>query len=80
MGNDIFTLIDLFVSGHNTSLELAGRIEVCLDELDPDDDYLQQAVEMLAMYRPEGGEFLFDAEAIKCRLKEVSQYLRHRAS
>jgi hypothetical protein len=37
---------------------------------------VQQTVETLAMYRPEGGEFLFDTAAIKQRLVETMRYLK----
>lgn len=75
MSENLKSLIERFVAGNDTSLELANEIEVILDDQFPDDDYLQQTVEMLAMYRPEGGDFLFDASAISQRLKETSAYL-----
>jgi len=31
---------------------------------------------MLAMYRPEGGEFLFDTSAIRLRLIETMKHLQ----
>ncbi|OSZ63595.1 hypothetical protein CAP40_17875 [Sphingomonas sp. IBVSS2] len=68
-------MIENFVSGSDTSIESANEIEVALDDQFPSDDYLQQTVEMLAMYRPEGGEFLFDTLAIKERLIETAAYL-----
>jgi hypothetical protein len=52
---------------------------VALDDGFPDDDYVQQTVEMLAMYRPEGGQFLFDTAAIKQRLIETMGYLQKAA-
>ena len=72
-------LIERFVSGMDTSIETANDIEVALDDGFPDDDYVQQTVEMLAMYRHGGGEFLFDAAAIKQRLIETTGYLQRSA-
>lgn len=76
MTSEIDQLIERFVSGADTSLEAANAIEVALDDAFPDDDHVQQTVEMLAMYRPEGGEFLFDAAGIKERLVETASYLK----
>ncbi|WP_334381186.1 MULTISPECIES: hypothetical protein [unclassified Bradyrhizobium] len=71
----IISLIDRFVSGADTSIASANEIEAALDDAFPDDDYLQQTVEILAMYRPEGGEYLFDANAVDTRLRETRSYL-----
>lgn len=75
VSENLKSLIEQFVAGSDTSLESANKIEVILDDQFPDDDYLQQTVEMLAMYRPEGGDFLFDTSEISQRLKETSTYL-----
>jgi hypothetical protein len=74
--SEIERLIQQFVSGMNTSIEVANEIEVALDDRFPGDDYVQQTVEMLAMYRPGGGEFLFDTAAITERLIETMKHLR----
>ena len=71
----IVSLIDRFVSGTGVSIAIANEIEVALDDAFPDDDFLQQTVEMLALYRPEGGEYLFDANAVATRLRETRSYL-----
>jgi hypothetical protein len=71
----VISLIDRFVSGADTSIASASEIEVALDDAFPDDDYLQQTVEILAMYRPEGGEYLFDTDAVDIRLREARKYL-----
>ena len=75
VNGNLKTLIDKFVSGEDTSIELANAIEIALDDKFPSDDFLQQTVEMLSMYRPEGGDFLFDALAISQRLVETASYL-----
>jgi hypothetical protein len=79
MISEIEQLIQRFISGADTSIEVANEIEVALDDSFPDDDYVQQTVEMLAMYRPEGGEFLFDTAAIRQRLIEMMKHLRKTA-
>jgi len=79
MTSEIEQLIERFVSGMDTSIGTANDIEAALDDGFPDDDYVQQTVEMLAMYRPEGGEFLFDTAAIKQRLIETTGYLQRAA-
>lgn len=76
MTSEVNQLIERFISGADTSLEAANAIEVSLDDAFPGDDYVQQTVEMLAMYRPEGGEFLFDTVAIAQRLAETVEYLK----
>jgi hypothetical protein len=78
MNENLLHLIERFVSDRDTSIEAANKIEVALDDDFPDDDYLQQTVEMLAMYRPEGGDFLFDTPAIRQRLEETVSYLSKR--
>ena len=71
MTPQIEQLIGRFVSGADTSVEAANEIEVTLDDSYPDDDYMQQTVEMLAMYRPKGGDLLFDVNSIQKRLTET---------
>ena len=74
---EIKRLVQQFVSGTDTSIVAANAIEVALDDNFPKDDYVQQTVEMLAMYRPEGGEFLFDTAAIRLRLIETMKHLQN---
>ncbi len=68
-------MIERFGIGNDTSIESANEIEFALDEEYPEDDFLQQTAEMLAMYRPQDGDFLFDTEAIHKRLTETAAYL-----
>lgn len=70
------TLITAFITGDDTSLTQANKIEAMLDDTYPEDDFVQQTIEMLAMYRPEGGDYLFDTDAIKQRLKNTMDYLK----
>lgn len=76
MASELDNLIERFISGEETSVEVASAIEVALDDAFPEDDHVQQTVEMLAMYRPGGGDFLFDTVHITRRLIETVAYLR----
>lgn len=73
--NEIIFLIDDFVSGKKANMETANLLETMLDDTYPEDDYLQETVEILACYRPEGGDFLFNTEQVKKRLSETRKYL-----
>ncbi|KRR23163.1 hypothetical protein CQ14_33450 [Bradyrhizobium lablabi] len=79
MDSEIERLIQRFVSGTDCSICAANKIEVALDDGFPDNDYVQQTVEMLAMYRPGGGQFLFDTIAMRRRLIETIEHLQKTA-
>ena len=66
-----------FISGEDISLESANEIELALDDAYPSDDQMQKTVEMLAMYRPNGGDFLFDIPALQKRLSETLDYMQN---
>ena len=68
MNSEIEHILRRFVVGTDTSIKAANEIEVALDNNFPNDDYVQETVEMLAMYRPGGGEYLFDTVAMRQRL------------
>lgn len=53
-------MLNKFISKEDCSLEIAGEIEVVLDELFPDDDEIQNFITCFASYRPGGGEYLYD--------------------
>lgn len=67
----IEALILKFVSGADTSIAAASAIEVALNDVFPDDEYMQETVDMLAMYRPGGGEYRLDEAALKQRLSKT---------
>lgn len=73
--HEIISLLEAFISGEDTSLKLANQLEVLIDDEFPDDDYLQETVEMLACYRPEGGASVLGIEPIRHRLVGVKEYL-----
>lgn len=71
-------LLETFISGQDRSLTMANRLEVALDEAWPIDDGVQKVVEMLAAYRPCGGEFLFNEEQLTCALQQLRpRLLKH---
>lgn len=56
----VIKMLNSFISGTDRVLEIAGKIEVELDKLFPDDDDIQDFVADIASYRPGGGEYLYD--------------------
>ena len=72
----IINLLESFISGKDCSLAFAGRIEVELYNLFPDDDEIQDFVTCIALYRPEGGEYLYDIEEMTLKCKYILGYLK----
>jgi hypothetical protein len=64
----VVSLLEAFVSGADRSLRLAEELEVALDAF-PDDEELQDLSHDLALYRPGGGDYLYDERAMlpRCR-------------
>ena len=73
--NKLVKLIDKFVRKKDISLSIANDIEVAIDDIFPDDKYMQDTVEMLVSYRPGGGEYLYNEEHLIARLKKVKEKL-----
>jgi hypothetical protein len=69
-------MLDIFIEEKDVSIQIANAIEVTLDELFPDDPYLQDTVILLAHYRPGGGEFLVDTAKIMERLRRTKVYMQ----
>ena len=63
-----------FISGSDVSIAPANRVAVATDDAHPDNEFVQQTVEMLAMYRPEGGEFLFVTPMVRQCLTETRRH------
>ena len=72
----IIELIDRFVSKTDVSVSLAKEIEVVIDDQFPNDEYMQDTVEMLASYRPGGGKLLHDEDTLIDRLSIVKNRLQ----
>lgn len=53
-----------FMDGRDRSVAAAGRMEVALDEIFPDDEEVADVVLALASYRPGGGEYLYNEHKI----------------
>lgn len=73
--SDVLRLLDRFISGEDTSLGAANRLEVAIDDAFPDDERAQALVEDLARYRPEGGDFLWDTPEMQRRLRAARDHL-----
>lgn len=67
----IIDMLKTFISGEDRSIAFAGKIEVALDKLFPDDDEIQDFVTYFASYRPGGGEYLYDEKT----MADESKYL-----
>lgn len=65
---ELVKLIDRFIAGEDRSIKCANELEAAINDAFPEDEYLQDTVLMLASYRPGGDEYLYDEEAMKCRL------------
>lgn len=57
------------------TLNAAQRLEVLLDESSPEDALVQECVEALACYRPEGGELLLDQATIAPIMSRLRDHL-----
>ena len=73
--DELQRLVDAFISGEDCSLATANTIEVALDSGWPENEEIQGIVELLAVYRPGGGDWLVDAEEIRQALKRIKQLL-----
>ena len=72
ISNDkILFLIEKFISGEDISISSANKIESALDDAFGEDDEVQDVVLMLASYRPEGGDYLYNSEDVKILLKKI---------
>ncbi len=72
---ELRSALDEFARTPDAPSALAGRIEVLLDDLYSDVDYLQEAVEMLACYSTGGEEWTVDWESMRSRLMRVQHHL-----
>jgi hypothetical protein len=68
-------LLDKFIKGENQSLNFAEEIEGTIAENYPDDERFNELLDVLASYRPGGGEFLFDESRVVQECKNVVKLL-----
>ena len=62
--SSLLAKLQAFAAKEDTSRELAGQLEVELDELFEDDSRFEDLVLALASYQPGGGEFLYDEHVV----------------
>jgi|JI10StandDraft_1071094.scaffolds.fasta_scaffold569366_2 hypothetical protein len=68
--------IDAFLGpSGDRSIASANRIEVALDDLLGEDPEFADYVETLALYRPEGGEFLIGERELEAKLVHLRRLL-----
>ncbi|MBI3560327.1 MAG: hypothetical protein HY080_01225 [Gammaproteobacteria bacterium] len=60
--NQLIQALEIFVSGQDRSYEHANRIVGIIVENFYEDERFGDLMELLATYRPEGGEYLFNEE------------------
>lgn len=72
----ICSLLETFVSGADRSLRIANEIEVALDQTFPADEQMADYVSEFAMYRPGGGDYLYDEAQLVPRCGALLEMLR----
>jgi hypothetical protein len=72
----LLELMEAFVRGNDRSLDLAGKIEVGLEDLFNDQAPFSDLSLALASYRPGGGPYLYDEEQISSMMKRVVSEMR----
>lgn len=68
-------LLEAFISGKRRSVEDAQELEVSIEEAFPDDDAIQDFVTDFASYRPGGGDYLYDEEAMRGKCIQILRLL-----
>jgi len=58
----LLSAIELFVNGHNRSQDHAEYIVGIIVENFYEDERFEELMELLATYRPEGGDYLYNEE------------------
>ena len=72
-------MLEAFIGGPDRSLTAAGQIEVLLDVSFPDDDEMHDFVICFALYRPGGGDFLYNETQMVAMSKELVALLDERS-
>jgi hypothetical protein len=72
---NLISKLEEFLAGKN-SLRFANEIESDFIDLFYEDDEIFNVAEALAAYRPEGGDFLYDKEAIKPTCNHLIKLLK----
>lgn len=53
-----------FINGEDISIKNANCMEILIERLFPFDEDMQDFITLLAMYTPEGGDYLYDRSRI----------------
>jgi hypothetical protein len=72
--------MERFARGEDCSLAAANFIEGEIATIFPEDDELQELAELLAQYRPGGGEFLWSEDDVRPRMTRWCEVLRQRSA
>ncbi|MER8753142.1 hypothetical protein NKH57_28585 [Mesorhizobium sp. M1050] len=72
---ELYSMISKFISRTDVSIDIANAIESYIDDNFGEDEFMKETVEILARYRPGGGEFLFDTDFVSDRLSKTISYL-----
>jgi hypothetical protein len=70
--------MERFVRGEDCSLAAANFIEGEIAALFPDDDEFEDLIHLLALYRPEGGPYLWDEATARPQMAHWCGVLRNR--
>lgn len=68
---DIIKMLKLFIEEKDCSLKYANEIEYYLMDTFPHDEDILEYVTDFAMYRPEGGDYLYDKNIMINKCKEL---------
>jgi hypothetical protein len=68
---NICMLLRRFISGEDRSSQMAGEIESAIASAFPDDERFEDFLHALASYRPGGGAFLYNEEAMMTKCQAV---------
>ena len=68
--------LEIFVSGEDRSYEHANRIAGIIVENFYEDERFDDLMELLATYRPEGGEYLFNEQQALKKCESVLRKLK----
>ena len=79
MNSELMTYIDNFISGADTTLETANKIEIMLEDAFPDDDFIEEVVIALACYRPAGPPDTLDEQSIRHFMVQTKRYLENQS-
>lgn len=74
--NALAELMEVFVSGRDRSMAHVDRIEGLLIERLQDSELFEELSPAVALYRPGGGEHLFDEEALASEFRYALRRLR----